>query len=120
MQDGKSEIRGEVKGITFDSNCMGKKVEVYAKIIDKNTLSIFGNKEYYVRVIEEKNIDSQSTECDFECSDNKKITCENNNDCNSESCINRGGLASSEFGFSGYCKNGICQKYGCGGVEPID
>ena len=63
---------------------------------------------------------NQTTECDFKCNDNKKIPCKNNNDCNGDLCSKRGGLVSSEYGFSGYCKNGVCQKYGCGGVEPID
>lgn len=53
--DSKPEIQGEVVGIVFneDNESLGKKVEVYAKKIDENSLTIFGSKEYYVRVINE-------------------------------------------------------------------
>lgn len=53
--DSKPEIQGEVVGIVFNENneSLGKKVEVNAKKVDENYLTIFGSKDYYVRVINE-------------------------------------------------------------------
>lgn len=53
--DSKPVARGEVVGIVFDESneLIGKKVEVYAEKADQSSLTIFGSKEYYVRIIEE-------------------------------------------------------------------
>ncbi len=46
--------RGQIIGIRFtkDNESIGKKVTIYAKIRDKNRLTVEGSKEYYVKVIE--------------------------------------------------------------------
>lgn len=46
--------RGLVTGIRFskDNEAIGKRVRVYAKIRDKNRLTVEGNNNYYVEVIE--------------------------------------------------------------------
>ncbi len=46
--------RGLVTGIRFskDNKVIGKRVKVYAKIRDKNRLTVEGNNNYYVEVIE--------------------------------------------------------------------
>ncbi len=47
--------RGLVTGIRFfpeDPKIIGKRVNVFAKIRDKNRLTVEGSKEYYVKVIE--------------------------------------------------------------------
>lgn len=51
----KPEIRGEVVGVSFNEESIGKKVKIYAKKINENKLTIFGNKKYYVKVIDESN-----------------------------------------------------------------
>ena len=41
---------GEVVGIDTTKEDIGKKVEVYAKKVNETDLTIYGSKEYYVRV----------------------------------------------------------------------
>ncbi|TLP74286.1 hypothetical protein [Maribacter sp. ACAM166] len=47
---------GQAKGIRFTENneSIGKKVKVYAGIIDTNKLTLVGKKAYYVEVVETK------------------------------------------------------------------
>jgi hypothetical protein len=46
------EIRGDVVGIVFNesNDSLGKEVEVYAKKVDEISFTVFGSKEYYVRI----------------------------------------------------------------------
>ncbi len=49
------EIRGQLIGISFAEDTqkyIGKKVEVYAKKTDNNSLTIYGNKDYYIKLLE--------------------------------------------------------------------
>ncbi len=47
----KPEIRGRLMGINFSQD-MGKRVEVYAKQIDDNYFTIYGNENYYIKLLE--------------------------------------------------------------------
>lgn len=49
------EIKGQVEGVVFnkESESIGKKVEINAKKINEESLTIFGSEEYYIRVISE-------------------------------------------------------------------
>lgn len=49
------EPRGELIGLNHSKdtqNYVGKKVEVYAKILKDNSLTIYGNQDYYVKVLD--------------------------------------------------------------------
>ena len=48
------KIKGEVKGIQFDErkSSLGKKVEIFGQIFATDTISLYGNADYYVHTIE--------------------------------------------------------------------
>ena len=51
----KPEIRGKLIGISFSQDTqkyIGKKVEVYAKQTNDNGFTIYGNENYYIRLLE--------------------------------------------------------------------
>ena len=51
----KPEIRGSLIGIDFSQDTnryIGKKVEIYAKQTDGNNFTIYGNKSYYIKLLE--------------------------------------------------------------------
>jgi len=51
----KAEIRGDLIGISFSQDTnkyIGKRVEVYAKQSDDNSFTIYGNENYYIKLLE--------------------------------------------------------------------
>ena len=53
--DSKPETRGKLIGISFSRDTqkyIGKRVEVYAKPTDNNAFTIYGNKDYYIKLLE--------------------------------------------------------------------
>ena len=61
-------------------------------------------------------------DCKMTCENNKPIPCKTNDDCEATSMTNycQQKIIVFKNGFSGYCKEGYCQAYGCGGAPAID
>jgi len=61
-------------------------------------------------------------DCKMRCENNKAIPCQVNDDCDTDTMMKFCNQEKTIFknGFDGYCKDGYCQAYGCGGVPAID
>ena len=70
----------------------------------------------------QKNPPPIASDCKILCQNNRPITCQNSNDCRLQTMTERCNQTKliNISGFSGYCQDGYCKAYGCGGAGAID
>lgn len=66
--------------------------------------------------------DPSPNDCRLRCEDKRSIPCKDNEDCRTDPmrAFCRQKTVIFKNGFEGYCKDGYCQAYGCGGAPSID